>query len=72
MTGSDLRAFRETLGLSQVEFARSMGVERSHLSRVEAGGRTLTDRLELRLAVLRSVAIEAVKSARLDGQQPKS
>lgn len=38
----ELRLLRQTLGLSQEEFGRSIGYSASHVSSVETGGRSLT------------------------------
>lgn len=43
--GDRIRAYREARGLSQVELARELGITKSYLSHIEAGRRSLPERM---------------------------
>lgn len=51
-TGAMLAAMREAAGLSQRQLARAIGVNHSHLSRVEAGERELGEKYWLAAATM--------------------
>lgn len=52
-TGEKLRAFRLGIGVSQNELASLLQIDRAHLSRLETGGREMTDRVAERFTALR-------------------
>ena len=43
ITGADIRRYRKAIGLSQIEFARHMGVSQSGLSQLESGRIAVSD-----------------------------
>lgn len=49
---SGIRAYRESLGLSQVVLAKALGVTQAYVSQLEAGLRPVTRQLAARLAAL--------------------
>ena len=58
--GSRLKAIREQAGLSQEETARLAGINRSYLSQVEGGKRTLSLYLACRLAKALDINLDAL------------
>jgi transcriptional regulator with XRE-family HTH domain len=59
-----LAAFRATLDLSQEEMADALGIERSHLSRIEGGKRSCTPAIKRALASMIDRARTAVLNTR--------
>ena len=62
MTGSELRARREALGMTQAELARRLGVPQQHVSRWERGERGITRWLAAGIVALMA-PLEAPRAA---------
>jgi putative molybdopterin biosynthesis protein len=48
--GNRIKEYREAKGLKQVDLARKLGMDRSHINRIENGAQTPTLALALRIA----------------------
>lgn len=51
-----IKTLRKRLGLSQAEFAERLGIERSHLSRLEAGKRVPSKPVSMLLTMMEQSA----------------
>lgn len=58
--GDNLRQARERAGLSQIDLARSMGVNPSAICRAEQGKATLADENRVRAAAVLDVRVEDI------------
>ena len=56
--GHNIRELRKKAGLSQIDFAVAVGIDRSYLSEIENGKRNLTVMLLQNIATILSVKIE--------------
>lgn len=65
--GPTIRAQREKLGVSGVEFAEKVGISGTHLSQIERGGKQPSAAVGRRIANELGVPLEAVASNVGDG-----
>ena len=56
--GKNIRSFRKKAGLSQIDLAVAVGIDRSYLSEIENGHRNFTIMLLQNLATALSVSLE--------------
>ena len=56
--GKNIRCFRKKLGLSQIDLAVAVGIDRSYLSEIENGHRNFTIMLLQNIATALSVSLE--------------
>ena len=56
--GKNVRLLRKSLGLSQIDLAVAVGIDRAYLSEIENGHRNITIMLLQNLATVLNVSIE--------------
>ena len=56
--GKNIRSFRKKAGLSQIDLAVAVGIDRAYLSEIENGHRNFTIMLLQNLATALSVSLE--------------
>jgi transcriptional regulator with XRE-family HTH domain len=68
--GRIVRATRKQLAISQVDFAKDLGLMQSALSRIETGSQNLTAPQWLEICQLTGISLESIRYGYIEHQQP--